>query len=138
MISFINSVWRTINFYYILIDFFTNSIRYPSFPNKNYSDYFLFSLSLSLVQSLEQIGDSKLFALGVPLDGTWNIEQSRSSSFLNGIASKNATNSRIVITRPRYPRIIDIGGKYISTPPHYSTKSSRYASSGFLDGKNAC
>lgn len=133
MISFINSVWRTINFYYILIDFFRR-IRFDIqvFRTKIIPIIFYFlSLSLSLVQSLEQIGDSKLFALGVPLDGTWNMEQSRSSSFLNGIASKNATNSRIVITRPRYPRIIDIGGKYISIPSHYSTKSSRYASSGW-------
>lgn len=130
------------NFYYVLIDFFLQ-IRFDIQINKNYSDCFIFyfSFSLSFVQFLERIGDTKLLARDVPMDGTSNIEQSRSSSFLNGIASKNATNSRIVITRPRYPRIIDIGGKYISIPiarRNHHDRVPRYASSGFLDGKNAC
>lgn len=72
MYLFINSVRRTINFYYVSIDFFFLQIRFDVrvFANKNYSDYFIFhSLSLSF-NSWEQIGDTKLFARGVPLDGT--------------------------------------------------------------------
>ena len=84
---------------------------------------------LSLFRSI--LGNKSVTRNFLPVVYRWMEHHraiARSSSFLNGIASKNATNSRIVITRPRYPRIIDIreeGREGIHIYSHYSTKSSR-------------
>lgn len=129
MYLFINSIRRTINFYYVSIDFFF--YKFDSmfeFLRTKITPIILFFI-LSLFRSI--LGNKSVTRNFLPVVYRWMEHHraiARSSSFLNGIASKNATNSRIVITRPRYPRIIDIregGREGIHIYSHYSTKSSR-------------